>query len=542
MNQISCLHRLLCLDQTMDSTPRQCYDATRGPDLALEVKASERLNEVHSLNTGRWTNQEHMIFLRGLNDVGKNWRGISNMLKTRTVTQVRTHAQKFFLKVTRRENPLNGNKKDLALEYTSVRKDSKLSSSCLVEANTSKIDLRKSEVRSSKGYIRNAASKLQTERVKARDGQPASKAGDTGSNMKTALLVDKVDEDVYADSIEPHGFHYLLGFGDTDSLSLEDNSFGSEGVLFETDPSGYRQGQILDSLCVDGLLETYLLEEASASEVSGAVDKLFEVKKEQEPASARTPFGRGVGASEQDLGGSKCTRPWNQLDTDEQQRLVELLPVHQQGADLARFTSLCRLAQTPEFVNRSLQGNVSYLCPFPGCCLQVDLPCRLYAHMEEHRKGRCRYFLCDVCSSVFYSTGSVNLHRATHVKMKQKHICIHAGCEKKYVTVEGLRLHNRNYHEIKKPWRCFHAKCGRSFVRKSDLKLHILRMHIEERPFLCTENGCPRGFVCHSELRRHLSKFHQVRLPKPSKVSIQHPKIAPLDRLVHKAEEYYNSK
>jgi len=46
---------------------------------------------------GRWTNEEHDLFLQGLRAYGKDWKRIANLVKTRTVVQIRTHAQKFFL-------------------------------------------------------------------------------------------------------------------------------------------------------------------------------------------------------------------------------------------------------------------------------------------------------------------------------------------------------------------------------------------------------------------------------------------------------------
>ena len=51
--------------------------------------------------TGRWEKEEHLVFLQGLERHGKQWKLIANMIGTRTVVQVRTHAQKYFQKMER---------------------------------------------------------------------------------------------------------------------------------------------------------------------------------------------------------------------------------------------------------------------------------------------------------------------------------------------------------------------------------------------------------------------------------------------------------
>jgi SHAQKYF class myb-like DNA-binding protein len=54
------------------------------------------------ISVGRWTSEEHRVFLKGLELYqGPSWGEIARMIGTRTSTQVRTHAQKFFTKLAR---------------------------------------------------------------------------------------------------------------------------------------------------------------------------------------------------------------------------------------------------------------------------------------------------------------------------------------------------------------------------------------------------------------------------------------------------------
>lgn len=52
---------------------------------------------------GKWSKSEHVRFLKGFSAFGKNWSEIQKLVKTRNLAQVRSHAQKHFLKTKEEE-------------------------------------------------------------------------------------------------------------------------------------------------------------------------------------------------------------------------------------------------------------------------------------------------------------------------------------------------------------------------------------------------------------------------------------------------------
>lgn len=52
-----------------------------------------------SKQNGRWTDEEHQLFERALQIYGKKWKKIEAVVGTRTATQIRSHAQKHFIRL-----------------------------------------------------------------------------------------------------------------------------------------------------------------------------------------------------------------------------------------------------------------------------------------------------------------------------------------------------------------------------------------------------------------------------------------------------------
>lgn len=80
-------------------------NAVSPPIAIVSKKGRGSSSEQSSSDTaiGRWTRQEHEAFLVGLEEYGREWKKVSYKIPTRTSAQIRSHAQKYFAKITRDE-------------------------------------------------------------------------------------------------------------------------------------------------------------------------------------------------------------------------------------------------------------------------------------------------------------------------------------------------------------------------------------------------------------------------------------------------------
>jgi len=77
-------------------------DDSDGWDSPSQISFGSKTREAERKKGTPWTEEEHKLFLVGLERFGKgDWRSISrNVVVTRTPTQVASHAQKYFLRQT----------------------------------------------------------------------------------------------------------------------------------------------------------------------------------------------------------------------------------------------------------------------------------------------------------------------------------------------------------------------------------------------------------------------------------------------------------
>lgn len=78
----------------------------------------KRFNREGSYNCGRWQPEEHKRFIEAIMKFGNEWKQVQKYVGTRSSTQARSHAQKFFVKI-KRSNILDFN---IDLSKNSIKK------------------------------------------------------------------------------------------------------------------------------------------------------------------------------------------------------------------------------------------------------------------------------------------------------------------------------------------------------------------------------------------------------------------------------------
>ncbi|KAL7572762.1 hypothetical protein ACA910_009026 [Epithemia clementina (nom. ined.)] len=84
-----------------------------GGKITVNPNTPGKVVESGQEQTGRWTKHEHEAFLEALRMYGKEWKKVAAKVKTRTVVQTRTHAQKYFQKLQKLQEASGGTATDV---------------------------------------------------------------------------------------------------------------------------------------------------------------------------------------------------------------------------------------------------------------------------------------------------------------------------------------------------------------------------------------------------------------------------------------------
>ena len=80
-------------------TPRNLKMKDSQIKLFIKNKCKKKSSDNFISNEGRWSKEEHDKFLEGIALYGIKWKKVKTLIRTRTSSQVRSHAQKFYLKM-----------------------------------------------------------------------------------------------------------------------------------------------------------------------------------------------------------------------------------------------------------------------------------------------------------------------------------------------------------------------------------------------------------------------------------------------------------
>ena len=74
------------------------------------------INNRKLTKTGPWTKEECQLLVEAVQKFGKNWMKISTIIKTRSSIQIRSHTQKFVLRICKKLHMNSSTIKDYSLE------------------------------------------------------------------------------------------------------------------------------------------------------------------------------------------------------------------------------------------------------------------------------------------------------------------------------------------------------------------------------------------------------------------------------------------
>ena len=85
----------LVLYNTIHPIHLNCFDDKDSNNSINSDEKEENLN-------GRWNQEEHIRFIKGCLLYGNNWKKVKKYVKTRSSAQIRSHAQKYLIKLNKK--------------------------------------------------------------------------------------------------------------------------------------------------------------------------------------------------------------------------------------------------------------------------------------------------------------------------------------------------------------------------------------------------------------------------------------------------------
>ena len=90
-----------CIGETLQKTEES--RSVNFSKMKRKCKKTEFLDDTSGYNLGRWNKEEKIRFIEGLEKYKKDWKKIQSYVATRSIVQIRSHAQKYFSRLEREE-------------------------------------------------------------------------------------------------------------------------------------------------------------------------------------------------------------------------------------------------------------------------------------------------------------------------------------------------------------------------------------------------------------------------------------------------------
>ena len=100
-------------------------------------------DEKEEILNGRWNDEEHIRFIKGCLLYGNNWKKVKKYVKTRSSAQIRSHAQKYLIKLNKKYHNYDFGKIQLNNNDNSL--DNELIENFINNFNYSNVDIDKVE-------------------------------------------------------------------------------------------------------------------------------------------------------------------------------------------------------------------------------------------------------------------------------------------------------------------------------------------------------------------------------------------------------------
>ena len=163
----------------------------------IQSKYKSQLDERNMLpndtnyNTGRWSHEEHKKFLESIFKYGNEWKKIKEFIGSRSSTQARSHAQKFFIRLKKRLFAQNSGLKRKNYDQNSIANIITCFQDCLP---SQKINLDESNKLIKLLMSLSNESKNKDEKCEKNNDNLKSKNKDNYFQRKKRFFIEKIDK------------------------------------------------------------------------------------------------------------------------------------------------------------------------------------------------------------------------------------------------------------------------------------------------------------------------------------------------------------